>query len=71
MKVRRFQDDDKDEVFALPITLPTVHWLKRTEQEDFFDTSTDLYPFVIAVKSRCKNRGVPNSRAEASASRTP
>lgn len=39
------------EVFALPITIPTVRWLKGAEQEDFFDTHTNFNPLVLASES--------------------
>lgn len=33
------------EVFALPVTLPVVRWIKRFENEDHFDRQTDFNPF--------------------------
>ncbi len=36
------------EVIALPLTLPVIRCLKRVEQEDFFDTSTNFNPFVFS-----------------------
>lgn len=35
------------EVIALPITLPIVKWLKKVENEDYFDTNTDFNPFNV------------------------
>ena len=34
------------EIIALPITLPVVRWLKRTENEDYFDRTTNFNPFT-------------------------
>lgn len=33
------------EILALPISLPTVRWLKYQEQIDYFDVETDFNPF--------------------------
>ncbi|MER2520135.1 MAG: queuosine precursor transporter [Bdellovibrionales bacterium] len=33
------------EVFALPVSLPLVRWLKRFESEDYYDRKTDFNPF--------------------------
>lgn len=33
------------EVAALPVTLPVVRWIKRFENEDYFDKKTDFNPF--------------------------
>ena len=33
------------EVVALPLTLPAIRWLKRIEEEDFFDATTNFSPF--------------------------
>lgn len=35
------------EVIALPLTLPIVQWLKKIEQEDYFDKHTNFNPFRI------------------------
>lgn len=35
------------EIIALPITLPVVRWLKRVENEDFYDRDTQFNPFRI------------------------
>lgn len=35
------------EIVALPLTLPAIRWLKRIENEDFFDTSTNFSPFAL------------------------
>lgn len=35
------------EIFALPISIPLVKWLKRIENEDYFDIETDFNPFKI------------------------
>lgn len=34
------------EIIALPVTLPFVKWLKRTENEDYFDRDTNFSPFA-------------------------
>ena len=36
------------EVLALPITLPFVKWLKKIENEDYYDRNTDFNPFKLA-----------------------
>lgn len=36
------------EILALPISLPFVKWLKKVENEDFFDTKTNFNPFKIS-----------------------
>jgi len=36
------------EVIALPISLPFVKWLKKTENEDYFDVKTNFSPFKIS-----------------------
>lgn len=33
------------EVLATPVTYPVVNWLKRRENEDYFDRGTDFSPF--------------------------
>lgn len=33
------------EVMALPVSIPLVRWLKKAEQEDHFDRSTNFNPF--------------------------
>jgi uncharacterized integral membrane protein (TIGR00697 family) len=35
------------EVIALPITIPVVKWLKRTENEDAFDNDVNYNPFKL------------------------
>ncbi|WP_291124917.1 queuosine precursor transporter [Flavobacterium sp. UBA6031] len=35
------------EIIALPMTLPIVKWLKKVENEDYFDKETDFNPFQI------------------------
>lgn len=35
------------EVVLTPLTLVVVNWLKRAEQEDYFDDNTDFNPFRI------------------------
>ncbi|NCW32895.1 MAG: VUT family protein, partial [Betaproteobacteria bacterium] len=35
------------EVFFTPVTYKLVAFLKRAEQEDFFDRDTDFTPFQI------------------------
>ena len=36
------------EIIALPITLPLVKWLKKVENEDYFDRSTNFNPFKLS-----------------------
>lgn len=36
------------EVVALPISIPLVKWLKKAENEDYFDENTNFNPFKIA-----------------------
>jgi queuosine precursor transporter len=36
------------EIIALPITLPLVKWLKKTENEDYYDRNTNFSPFKIS-----------------------
>lgn len=36
------------EVVALPITIPLVKWLKKAEDEDYFDEGTNFNPFKIS-----------------------
>ena len=35
------------EVVTLPITIPIVNWLKKNENEDYFDVATKFSPFKI------------------------
>jgi hypothetical protein len=35
------------EVIALPISIPFVNWLKRAEQEDYYDVDTNFSPFKL------------------------
>jgi hypothetical protein len=35
------------EVILTPITLVVVNWLKRTENEDYYDYNTDFNPFKL------------------------
>lgn len=35
------------EFIALPITLPLVRWLKKAENEDYYDRDTDFNPFAL------------------------
>jgi hypothetical protein len=35
------------EVFLTPLTYGVVRWLKRVEQEDFYDRNTDFNPFRV------------------------
>ena len=36
------------EIVALPITIPVVNWLKKVENEDYFDKNTDFNPFKLS-----------------------
>lgn len=35
------------EIVALPVSLPLVRWLKRVENEDYFDKKTNFNPFIL------------------------
>lgn len=35
------------EIIALPFTLVVVRWIKRVEQEDYYDVNTRFNPFVL------------------------
>lgn len=35
------------EIIALPITIRVVKWLKRVENEDYYDRDTDFNPFAV------------------------
>jgi uncharacterized integral membrane protein (TIGR00697 family) len=37
------------EVLSTPLTYRLVHWLKRVENEDYFDKNTDFTPFSLKV----------------------
>ena len=37
------------EVILTPVTYKVVGWLKRAENEDYYDTDTDFNPFKVAV----------------------
>lgn len=37
------------EVLFTPVTLLVVRWLKRVENEDYFDTDTDFNPFKLSL----------------------
>ncbi|HRL11176.1 MAG TPA: queuosine precursor transporter [Aggregatilineales bacterium] len=37
------------EVLFTPLTLLVVRWLKRVENEDYFDTDTDFNPFKLSL----------------------
>ena len=36
------------EIIALPITLPLVKWLKKKENEDYYDRNTNFSPFKLS-----------------------
>ena len=36
------------EIIALPISLPIVKWLKKVENEDYYDTVTNFNPFKVS-----------------------
>jgi queuosine precursor transporter len=36
------------EIVALPISIPVVKWLKRSENEDYYDVNTNFSPFKIS-----------------------
>ena len=38
------------EVVALPLSIPLVKWLKRVENEDYFDKNTNFNPFKLNDK---------------------
>lgn len=35
------------EIVALPVTLPIVRWLKKAENEDYYDRDTNFSPFSV------------------------
>jgi queuosine precursor transporter len=39
------------EIIALPVTVPLVRWIKRVEQEDYFDRETNFNPFHLAPEA--------------------
>jgi uncharacterized integral membrane protein (TIGR00697 family) len=42
------------EILSTPLTYVVVNWLKRVEQEDFFDYNTDFNPFSLKVADKRK-----------------
>lgn len=36
------------EIIALPVTIPLVKWLKKKENEDYYDRNTDFNPFKLS-----------------------
>jgi uncharacterized integral membrane protein (TIGR00697 family) len=38
------------EVIATPLTYLVIHWLKRAEQADAFDRTTDFNPFAVGAR---------------------
>jgi len=58
------------EVFALPLTLPAIRWLKHIEQEDFFDTSTKFNPFAFGAEGTFRNQVVNSSTTNTPSSHT-
>lgn len=38
------------EIAATPLTYVFVNWLKRVEQEDYFDTGTNFNPFAVSLR---------------------
>ncbi len=40
------------EALATPITYAVVAFLKRAEQEDYYDVDTDFNPFRLSVETR-------------------
>ena len=36
------------EVLALPISVPVVKWLKKVENEDYYDKDTNFNPFKLS-----------------------
>lgn len=45
------------EFLALPITITIVRFLKKEEEEDYFDIGTDFNPFRLEVKTKPKSQG--------------
>jgi uncharacterized integral membrane protein (TIGR00697 family) len=39
------------ETLATPLTYAVVNWLKRREQEDYFDVDTDFNPFLLDARA--------------------
>jgi len=46
------------EIAATPVTYGIVNWLKRVEQEDYFDVGTNFNPFAVSLKDleRCSGK---------------
>lgn len=42
------------EIVALPVTIPFVNWLKRQENEDFYDLDTNFNPFHLSDDSKTR-----------------
>ncbi len=40
------------ELAALPVSMPLIAWLKRQENEDYFDRDTDFSPFALDDRKR-------------------
>lgn len=38
------------EVIALPVSIPITNWLKKAENEDYFDRATNFTPFSISTR---------------------
>jgi uncharacterized PurR-regulated membrane protein YhhQ (DUF165 family) len=36
------------EIVALPLSVPLVRWLKKVENEDYYDRDTNFNPFKLA-----------------------
>jgi uncharacterized integral membrane protein (TIGR00697 family) len=39
------------EVLALPLSIPIAKWLKRQENEDYFDRNTNFNPFHVSLRA--------------------
>ncbi|ACL62929.1 queuosine precursor transporter [Methylobacterium nodulans] len=47
------------ELVALPVSMPLIAWLKRQENEDYYDRDTDFSPFTLADRKRSLERARP------------
>lgn len=43
------------EIIALPLTLPVVNYLKKAENEDYFDTNTNFNPFHLTQSAQANS----------------
>ena len=46
------------EIVALPLTVVVVNYLKKSESEDYYDTSTNFNPFHLGQKNKGSNQNI-------------